>query len=183
MHAGTRAFTIETAGSLETVAETETPMGEPPDLGGVTWTRAASFTATSTLQQGACVSAPLEAPPPLTQHACEGSEAEAQRSAARAGRAAPPKSALTTMAAASRRIGSILLGSCSGDNPKRLLHHQNAGNHVHAADVPDLARLSWGELDRHGLVQRELLAHAGIRDDDPLRGVRTVGCTPRAPRA
>jgi hypothetical protein len=89
-------------------------MAEPLDPRGGTRSRAASFTATATLQQGACFSAEPLSSPPFAQHACEG--AEAQQSAAMAGRPVDPTRALTAMAAASRCMGGILLGSCFCDN-------------------------------------------------------------------
>jgi hypothetical protein len=102
------------AGWLDSGATVGTAMGDPPDARGVNCSRAASFISTAILQQGARSSAVAPSSPPFAQHACEGSEA--QKSAARAGRVVDPKKALTAMAAATRRIGGILLNSCSCGN-------------------------------------------------------------------
>jgi len=107
MHAGARACAVRTAGWLNMAGMA---MTEPLDPRCDTCSRAAAFMATATLQQGACFSAEPLSSPPFAQHACEG--AEAQQNAARAGRPEDPTRALTAMAAATRRIGGILLGSC-----------------------------------------------------------------------
>jgi len=89
-------------------------MAEPLDARGATCWRVASFTAPMTLQQGARWRAPSLSSPLLAQQAsgC----AEAHQSAARAGRVAEPTRTLTVKAAASRRIGRILLGFPFRDN-------------------------------------------------------------------
>jgi hypothetical protein len=112
MHAGARACAVRTAGWPNSAGTAVVQSLDP--RGGRTCSRAATFTATATLQQGACSSAVALSSPLLVQHACEG--AEAQQSAARAGRAVDPTRALTAMAAATRRMGGILLGSCFCDN-------------------------------------------------------------------
>src|SRR3954451_10126763 len=53
------------------------------------------------------------------------------------------------------------------------LHEQLPSQHVHAADVLDLAALLGREIDRHRLVQRQLLLDVEILDDD-LRGASGV---------
>jgi len=114
MHAGRRAFAIKATGWLNIGAGAGTAMAEPLDTGGATCWRDASFAAPTTLQQGARSSAASLASPLLAQQAsgC----AEAHQSAARAGRVAEPTRTLTVKAAASRRIGRILLGFPFHDN-------------------------------------------------------------------
>jgi hypothetical protein len=94
-------------------------MSEPPVARGVACSRAAPFTATAALQQGARSSAAAPASSPLVQQVCEG--AESQQSAARTGRAVDPARTLTAMTAASRRIAGILLGFRLCGNRNSLL--------------------------------------------------------------
>ena len=111
MHAGARVA-VRAAKPCGAIAGTAI---ELPVARGTNCSRAASFMATAILQQGArSMAVPLSSPA-FTQQACEG---EAQLSAARAGRAADDKRAVTAMTAATRRMGIILLGSCLRDNPK-----------------------------------------------------------------
>src|SRR3984893_10178647 len=109
MHSGGRAFAIRATRWLNTGAAAGMAMAEPLDARGATCSRVASFTAPTTLQQGARSSAVPLSSPLLAQQAsgC----AEAHQSAARAGRAVEPTRTLTAKAAATRRIGCILLGS------------------------------------------------------------------------
>jgi hypothetical protein len=129
MHAGARGSAVRTARWLDIA---ETVMAEPLDPRGGTCSRAASFAATATLQQGACFNAAPLSSPPFAQHACTG--AETQQSAARAGSPVDATKALTAMAAATQRMCGILLGSRLCDNSKSTPRPERR-NDVHRAGV------------------------------------------------
>lgn len=113
MHAGARASAVMATGRLDVEATAGVATVEPLSKPGRACSRVASFIA-ATLQQEARSSAVARFSPLFAQQECEGSEA--QQSAAKAGRIADTMIALTAMAAATRRIGGILLGPCFAGN-------------------------------------------------------------------
>lgn len=106
---------MRATGWLSSGAAAAMPMAEAPDGRGVTCSRVPFVTVTATLQQGARSSAVSLLSPGFAQHASESEDPH--QSAARAGRAVEPIKTVTAIAAATRRIGGILLGFTFHDNP------------------------------------------------------------------
>ena len=125
---------MSATGSLNGGTAAAMPMAEAPEGRGVTCSRVACVTLTATLQQGARSSAVSLFSSGFAQHASESEDPH--QSVARAGRAVEPITKVTAIAAATRRIGGILLGFTFRDNPNSTGYGRTADDGCSAVTGP-----------------------------------------------